>query len=208
MKTIIVPYYVTPTSAEFHFDTFTDADDTVLSSHTSNSGHSYTRHGSFTTDQLIIRSNRCAKDTNTVTSAYYSSAVPSSANYQIEADIVEISEISRAAGICARMSTSEDSAVIVRRRDTTSWQLLKIVATTVSSLELVTTSFVANRSTRLKLVCNGNQFSFYLDGVISPSSPHTITDSVLQNAGRVGVRMSNNQTAAGFHIDNFSASYI
>lgn len=190
--------------AIFLSDTFTDTESTDLTAHTGEVGASWTKHGSFT-DALLIQSNRAGKDANTGTTVYYASALPPSNNYIIEAPIVDIGNVNRASGICMCIDTAADNMIIARRQTALLWQFGKIIGGILTSLETIDTAFSAGATTILKVVRDGDKFSWSVAGALSPLSPHVITDSQFQSPGRVGLRASNIHSGTGYHVDSISA---
>lgn len=190
--------------ANFVFDTYTDTEELLLSSHTPETGGAISLHASFT-DTISIQSNRAGKGTGSATSVYYYAATPPGLQYTIEGDVVDIGDVARASGICGWIDTSADHMIVARRQNGTTWQFGKIITGSLTSLETVATTFSSLKVTSLKVVRIGDQFSWYIDDVITPGSPHTITDSQFQTAGKVGLRASNSHFATGYHVDNFIA---
>lgn len=193
----------------FLFDTYTDTDGIDLSSHVSETGHSYTKHGLFT-DTFTIQSNRVGKDANVNTTVYYSSAIPPTPDCRVTAPIVEIGiNINRAMGIGMRINTSADHGIYARRQTSTAWQLLTIVTgAVVQNLETITTVSSTGTSTLLSAWCVDDKLWWSLGGVVSPLSPHTITSAELLVNGRVGFRASNNHSGTGYHADSLTAESI
>ncbi len=181
---------------------FTGTDGTDLVSYTGGLGESYSKHSLFT-DAITIQSNRAGKDSNINTTVYYASIPSPSLDYTVEGDIVDIGDVSRAVGIAGWIDTATDSMIVARRQNSTTWQLIKIINGTATSIDTEPTTFSLNATNRLKLTRVGNNFEWFLNGVSLGS--FTISDSQFQSIGRVGLRSSNNHLATGFHVDNFLA---
>jgi hypothetical protein len=190
----------------FVTDSATDSNK-LLSLHTPELGGTPVLHSSFT-DTISIQSNRVGKDTGGGASVYYYPATPPSSGYLVEADVTDIGNVNRAAGIAGWIDIAADNMIILRRQTATVWQFGKILSGVLTSLATVATSFVLNAVTSIKLVRIGNDFYPYIAGSLMSGSPFTITDSQFQAVGKVGYRSSNNHSGTGYHLDNFRAASV
>lgn len=190
-------------------DTFTDTNGTVLSSHTGEGGVTYTRHSSFSVATITIEANRAVKDGDAATAVYYASVVGSSLFYEISCDIVDKSAVQRSMGVFGWIDTASDTMIGVRRQNDTTWQLLKIVGGTATSLDTEPATFSAEAVHTLKLrrIPETNDFEWFLDG--ASLGVFTITDAEFQSIGKIGIRATNTGGAGvAYHLDNLSASSV
>lgn len=186
-------------------DTFTGSDGTLLSAHTGETGATWTKHSSFTEDWAIT-SNRARKDSNAGTSAYYASGTPASTTYNVQCVIVDVGNVSRAAGCCGRIDTAADNMVCARRQNATTWQVLTIIGGTAASLDTEPTTFSAGASATITMVFTGSTLAWSKDGVTLGSGLDLTTyNATFAGAGRVGVRGSNDHSGTGYHIDRITA---
>lgn len=204
MKTIIVPYYVTPRDF-FGFDTFTDVSFINLSAHTGElATWTHHPHANYTSDFFVDAPTDRIYSTGT--SAYYLPTTPPSADYYVEADFYLASAISQNAAVCLRMDTTADTMYIVRLNGGTVWEMRRIingVATTLTGGTTTNQLPSVGTSKRGKLVVSGNQLSFYIEGVLEIGP---ITDSNISATGKAGVRNAGAASATtGIHLDNFIA---
>lgn len=192
----------------FITDTFTEASDVDLSSHTGEGGVTWTDHphvnyvGSFTVDAATDRI--WGNDT----AGYFASIVPSSPDYAVEADFYLHSAISQNVAVCARMDITDDTMYYGRLNNGTSWQLFRRVAGTSLQLGSDSTNQLptAGNFKTGRLVVQGDKVSFYVNDTLEIGP---ITDSSITAAGRAGVRNAGAATATtGIHLDNLSVSLL
>ena len=94
----------------FLTDTFTETSDTAGTSHTSDSGHSYTNV--VRTMVVIGSEDRVRGDSSSVTSAMVSSATPASNEYDVEAEIRRTSsDPSPLPGVWARYDSGANAYI-------------------------------------------------------------------------------------------------
>lgn len=191
-------------------DSFTDANGTALSSHTSESGATYARHASFTVATITIEDNRAAKDTDAATAVYYINNITDPKFPEVEFTIIDKSNVSRSTGIEIGIDTGSDTAIVYRRQNATTWQLLKIIASTPSASLLSageTFSAEASHTLKLKRIPETNDYECFLDSV--SLGVVTISDAEFLGAGKIGIRATNSQGAgAGYHLDNLSVQSL
>jgi hypothetical protein len=198
-------------------DEFTDTAGTVLSSHTGALGATWTAVSSQPRTAVITAAGRLRRETSGTGSAqYYASATPSSANYLVESDIYVASLLATdAIGVVGRQDVSGTGQTYYLARyvrDTTRWELLKVVAgvstligTGGSGTGYYTQALTVGSSYRLTLQMNGTTISMLIDGV----TRLTATDSAISATGHGGVRNGTSTTtaavtdSAGLHRDNF-----
>jgi len=193
----------------FVYDSFTGTDGTNLTSHTGETGATYTQQ--LGTDVMNIQSNRAGKDSNnTGTIALRASGQASSITYTVECVIVDIGNVNRAFGCCGWMDTAQDDMLCVRRTSSTSWDMVKVIAGTTTSVDSLATSFSAGAMTTLTVQRSaGDNFEWWVNGVSQGVTQ--VTDAALQGAnlpngvGFVGLRASNNHNATGYHVERLTA---
>lgn len=181
----------------FANDTFTDTNGTSLASHTSDSGHTWTNRGGGSA--LAINTNRV----NTVTGGqsfdgYYSSAVPASADYDVQADITATGT-QTPPGITGRQATGADTCYHVRIEAGT-WHLRSRVAGTVTDLGSYTGDTPSGLTNMLRMV--GSSIEVLNNGV----SRISVTNSDVTATGRPGVASYFDDGGALRYLDNWIAT--
>lgn len=183
----------------FANDTFTGSDGTLLTAHTSDSGHSWTL-GTGSTGNGALSLNQL-KDNAGNGPVLYSSAVPASADYDVEAQVTGTSDVCGPAG---RISTSANTLYfVIWVNGSSQWRLRKRVAGVESTVTSGTFSGAdPDGVTRtVKLYMRGTTLRVYFDGSGTPSID--TTDSAISDAGRPGVAMSGRTSD---RMDNWSAT--
>lgn len=201
----------TAAGSTFSSDTMTGSAGSTLQSHSGETGATWIKFNG--ADSVITDANRLRKNTFSDKSAYYSSGVPASPDYTIEADVTAKSIISNdAIGVVGRQDTSNGFGTFYFARYETidqSWNLGKYVNGSLTYLNYVTgQALTPGQSYHLKLAMSGSSLSVYVNDVLKASA----TDSSITAAGRAGVRLGQDGNAlnitntTGLHLDNFSAS--
>jgi hypothetical protein len=186
-------------------DTFTGADGTNLTAHTSDTGQSWTA----ILGTSVIGNNRSYY---TTAGAYYSSYVPASANYTVKGQLTFVSLItSTAAWILGRASGTgstrthyqagfQDAGTSGR-----GWYIGKTVNNTFSVIAdaYAPVTPVAGSVYNIELVMAGDQLSLIVDGVTVITAK---TDTSITAAGAIGTRGSGPVASltTGIHIDNLT----
>lgn len=185
-------------------DTFTGTAGTALASHTADSGHSWTVGFSASTGVVITDTNRVRGPASVFTS-YYSSWVPASADYDVEADafLYTLGGEGRDVGPTARQSTTADTYYrFVISFDTV--YLQKRVAgtnTTIASFDVGTPA--AGSTYNLRIQPRGTTIKGFVDDVERCSG----TDSAISAAGRAGINTFDGAAnGTGNQLDNFLAT--
>lgn len=174
---------------DFVNDTFTDTDNTLLSSHTGELGAGWTQHPSYATATIAVVSNRADKDVATGTACYFASGTPSSTTYTVEAGQIDIGTATNlSSAACASVDTASNTMVCARRQNSTTMELLKLINGSVTSIDTEPVTWTLNQVRVLKLARNGTNYEWFLDNVSLGS--FTIADAELSAAGRVAVRMT------------------
>lgn len=188
--------------AIFVSDTFTDTSGTALPSHTGETGATWTRHGSYAADIVVSDANR-ARGTGTA-ALNYASGTPASAEYDVEADLRCVSNLSFN-GVCGRVATGADTTYIARFFNANGWQLLKLVAGVATTLGTDTTdgtTLTVGSTYALKLEIRNAAKKLFIGGAERLSS----ADNAITAAGQSGVRGSGGSNTTGYHLDNYVAT--
>lgn len=190
------------TSTDFVVDTFTEASDIALTSHTGETGATWTTHPSYTSSFSIdSATDRIFPSTDP--QAAYASGVPPNANQEACVDIFVHSNVSANVGPCVRMDTSANTMYCARYNSGTNWQLRKLLTGTATTLATSTNQLISvGASKRVCVLANGTTISMTVEGV----SEGSVTDSDISGAGRTGVRAAGSiLSSTGYHMDNFNA---
>jgi hypothetical protein len=183
-------------------DSFTDAPGTPLEQHTGELGAQWTpKYGS---GMVVSSAGRVYQGSNT--KVYVASGMPSSAAYDVAADLTILSNQDHG-GILGRIDPLTDTYYAAEGNPGTGiWQLRKRVHGTWTLLSAAKNiSFVVGRTYHLKLELRDGSQRFYVDNVLVAQAADS--DSALRAAGQVGIRLSSDTYHAGdetrgWHLDN------
>lgn len=193
----------------FVTDTFTDANNTALTSHTGELGATWTAHVSRPTVPQISDANRLRGTAGAGSACLdYASGVPASADYDVEIDAVCITDVaSTEVSAMGRIDTAAETGYYA-----TYWsgshfsELKKIVAGAATSLGTYSHTISAGGgSARIKLEMRSTAIKLYVDGTERVAA----VDSAITDAGRAGMRnfyTTAPTNAANYHVDNFAAT--
>lgn len=203
---MLIVTFVKPTSLFIQDSFSTGADGDDLNSRSGELNASWTRHphANYTgTPARITGAGRVYADA-AAPAAYYASGVPASADYFVEADFHHISTITQNAAVTARMDTTADTMYLARLDSGTIWQVRRIVGGSSLTIGSSTNQLPSSGNFKTgRLVVQGDQISFYINGVLEIGP---ITDTNISAAGRAGIRIAGNgSSTTGFHLDNFAA---
>ena len=208
LLTLLALLVAAPAHAQFANDTFTEPTiDTVLSSHTPDSGGAWVQHGSYTGVLTVSQATDRILGDGIALGVYYHNASPATANYTVAADVVVSSNAAASyPGVTCRTSTSADT--MYRGwydQPNTRWVMDKIVAGGAAvTLGTPFTQTLSNSTTyNMVLRCDGDQISLNIDGG-SVEIP-AVTDTAIAAAGKAGVFQL---TASVADIDTFVATDI
>jgi hypothetical protein len=188
-------------------ETFTDADDTLLQSHTGELGATWTKHPSYTGDTAIT-SNRARAGSGTTYAVYYSSGTTPGADYDVLGDFRVVTATAGSAfdevGLMGRMDTTADTyyAAYHVPGNTDEWWLYKGVAGVFTQLGTYAQALSASTTYAGKLEMRGSAIKFYVDGVERIS----VTDSAITAAGKAGLQTVDTSATTGIHLDNYFAT--
>ena len=160
-------------------DTFTDTNSTALSSHTSDSAHTWTQNGG---GGLQIYSNRVESTSSTSAGLYYSSFVPADADYTVTLDMITVGT-GIAPFVAGRCSTSAVTMYGCRWNGTDTWELIRWVSGTRTVIGTYVGDSPVGSSRTVSLSMVGSTISVSIDGV----SRISVTDTGISAAGRPGI---------------------
>ena len=193
--------------ATFVNDTFSgEASNVALSAHTGETGATWTTHPSYTDDlQVSSSSSNVAQAATGSSAAYYTSGVPATNEYDVQADFAFPTSLTSAAnlGISGRMSTSVDEHYHARyNHGAGDWQLYR-VQSGFNLLNSYTQSLSTATTYTCKLEIRTATKKWYVNGVERISH----TNNGITNTGRAGTRWAFNATGNfNARMDNFSAT--
>lgn len=193
---------VSTLSATILTDTFTDVDDTDITSHTSDSGHSWVAQNGYSpTQQARVVSNRLMPRSSL--NVYRANVTMPNANYEVEA-VLSVLSNTGSVGVTARASATE-STFYAWRYQSNVWVLLERVAGVDTTLQTFSQTLTAGQTVTAKIVCNGTTIEGYVDGVLRA----TVTNSDITSAGSPGLRTPVAVTSTtGVHVDSVIARLI
>lgn len=182
--------------------TFTATDGTALSSYTPETGGQFVQHTDYGSGVASIDSGLVHNDNTGNTCAFYSPAVPFSADYEVCGDFVVKSQVG-AAWLTLRMSTAAGDVTcymiqLLFSGAASGWGLYKVIANSFTALTGPLLTMPLGRYT-VRFVASGTSLKVYVNGALICNT----TDSVITAKGRGGFELHQNTTTTGVHIDNF-----
>lgn len=183
------------------FDSFTEASDVLLTSHTPDTGGSWSNH--LRTMTVVAAEGRATGDSTAATSAAVHSATPSTNQYDIEA-VCRESSAGGLAGVRAR-AVDINNYIQFYLNSSSGWLIIEeVLAAAVSEYSTYSFSILANTDYALKMeVRNGtNLCKGYLDGVQRVQ----ITADQITSIGKAGVRVRLNGRVDNFRVTDPFAS--
>jgi hypothetical protein len=178
-------------------DTFTDTNGTLLTSHTGETGATWTSHPSYSSGAGFqqIQTNRVVTSAAGPSAAAYASGVPPVADYDVNANVRALTNnFTNTLGITARMDTSSNTMVTFRYL-TDNWSLIDIVGGTPTVIQSSTTALSTGADHSVQLSVVGNTATGSVDGIILCTGSTAISAS-----GRVGIRGNSASTTAGIAV--------
>lgn len=177
-------------------DTFTEAADTSLVSHTSDSGHTWTKDfGNVLT--VIAAGDYIANTAPTNSSRYSLGVTPASAEYDVQADVV--STIEWSGGVLGRIDTAADDRYTAVYENSL-WKLWKTDAGVTTTLATYSGDSTNGVTRTVKLEIRDATKKVYVGGVERISS----TDNAITATGKPGIYWDGNST--GTQMDNWSST--
>ena len=210
----------------FVTDTFTDTNGTNITSHTGETGATWTKHASATnTGHPQISSNQLITTETAVNETYYASGTSVGADYTVSLDYTfNNSENNEICGPGGRLSTSASTGYFfIYFKNVNQARLYKYVSGTLTQIGSGVSFTPTNGATyKLTLGLSGNSITGKLQrlsdsqflqsgGTFSASEANcvSVTDSSITSAGRAGFWFSGNPGAGGRGtLDNFSADEV
>ena len=187
----------------FVTDTFTDTDSTALTSHTGETGATWTKHTSYGAATIgTIQSNRLRSGDVTNDICVYASGSPATAEYDVQCDLVAMGAVTNTfSGPAGRIDTAANTMYLVQSRIAAAQhRLFKGVTGTFTQLGSFTATLA---SCTVMLQIRDAAKKMFLNGVEQISS----ADNAITAAGKAGLRMKDDvSNSSGCHIDNFSAT--
>ena len=181
-------------------DTFTEGSDTLLTSHTSDSGHTWTVQTGSTGNGNVVASTDNVKDNAGNAPNVYSSVTPASAEYDIEMTTTGTSDCMGPSGRCA--TDANTSSFVLYNNGASEWRLIERIAGTSTTLGTATVAGgapdPASGAVTVKLEIRTASKKVYLDTVEKIS--HTATDDITA-AGKPGIKFAGVTSDRG---DNWS----
>ncbi len=182
----------------FLADSFTEAADTPLASHTPETGGAWAAYGSpySATASVITSEGRLAGTSSASTALYTNALAPPSADYVIEAVVRFTSYTGRRVGLVARYSASGTENGYLVLFDGNYWVLRKIVAGVAVDLASYLGNSSLNTDYGLRFELFASTLTVSIDGV-----PRLVSrDDTITAAGRVGLLLR-----SGGRIDSLTA---
>jgi hypothetical protein len=192
----------------FVTDTFTEASDTTLASHTGEVGATWTLHPSYSGAALDNGSLKRVYLNTSAAAAYYASGVPSGANYCVQADFNRVTQISNNISIVIGMDTSADAGLLLRGNDngsTFQWEVIDRAGGSNTLLASSSTNqpAIGGAAVTMKMCRNGTSVTVFANGVQNTALNATTTTTAV---GKAGIRAVGQATSTtGIHLDNFHA---
>lgn len=201
-SSISVPTLGHASISRFFLDTFTDANTTLLQSHTSDSGHTWSK--TLGSANFTINTNRVYSASSATVTIYKSSVVPPNNDYYIECTYDLLSDlINDRTGIMVRIPDNTDSGYVFEHtRSTDTWRLIRITAGTnvvIGDVDYSDNWTTGSRVAKLEVI--GSTINCYVGGVLRV----TATDSNFPSGG-FGFRNAIAQTTStGRHATQLQA---
>jgi hypothetical protein len=191
---------------DFVFDTFTASSDVNLSSHTGETGATWTLHPSYSG----IITNDATLDRIYLTSAgaggYIASGTPPSANYCASMDFQLVTFASANYSVIVRFDETVDTGILLRFNvDLSRWEVLdRVTGSNGSPVTSTTNVPIAGGSAVTGKICaSGTSVTAFTNGVQDTSLNFT---TAITSTGKAGIRFSGTATStSGLHVDNFHA---
>jgi PKD repeat protein len=193
---------------DFVTDTFTEASDTTLASHTGEVGATWTLHPSYSGAALDNGSLKRIYLNTSAAAAYYASGVPPGANYCVQADFNRVTQISNNISIIIGMDTAADAGLLLRGNDngtTFQWEVIDRAggANTLLTSSSANQPAIGGAAITMKMCRNGTSVTVFANGVQDTALNATTTTTAV---GKAGIRAVGQATSTtGLHLDNFHA---
>jgi hypothetical protein len=172
-------------SAQFLNDTFTEASDLTLASHTPETGGTWTKHPSYTDTITVDSTSDFIYGDATDVGTYYNTASPANANYYVQAGIFVVNNASPSyPGVIGRVNTAANTMYrAFYHQGLGTWYLQKLVAGTTTDLGTYVQALTNSQTYTLRLEMNGTTIRMLIDGVERAN----VTDASIAATGKAGV---------------------
>lgn len=175
-------------------DTFTEGSDTALSSHTAETGGSWTRHPNFAATATVQASTDRVVGDSGSTAIYYHAATPSNADYDVTATLRASDLSTGLPGVIGRMNTSASTFYQAYISDSSTLTLAAVVAGSTVASTTKSFSFSTNTNYTVTLRMRGTR----IEVIINSQSIVGFTDSNITATGKAGLRTRDTGS-----VDNF-----
>lgn len=188
-------------------DTFTEASDTALESHTASGGGTWAKHVNFATGATVLgATDRVEGTSSSATSIYYHSATPPVAEYDVTVTVNMKSgygdSLSPHNGIIARVDTSATTFYQVYFNSSAATDTLELLVTNAgasTTLGTYTWSPTANTDYTIRFEVKDATKKVFLNGTERISS----VNNDVTAAGKIGIRCRSYG-----RVDNYSVTYV
>ncbi len=162
------------------FDTFTDADNTLLQDHVADTGQTWAK-GSSSATNAKITSNAVISSSNSVVGIYTNSFVPTTADYSVTITLHALATFTQPATVCARMNAAGNTRYEFYLYTDGNVYLTKWVSGSGTDLASAAYSFSADADFTIEVI--GTTINGYVDGVLKC----TAVDSGISAKGSPGL---------------------
>ena len=185
----------------FIADSFSEAADTALASHTPETGGAWAAYGSpySATASVIAAEGRVAGSSSSSSALYTNAVTPPSADYLIEAVVRFTSSTGKRVGIAARYSASGTENGYLVYFDGSYWVLRRVVAGVSTDLG----SYYGSSSLNTDYVLRFEVFATMLTVSIDGIARIFVSDASITAAGRVGALLR-----SGGRIDSLTVTTL
>ena len=193
-------------------DSMTGTAGATLQSRNGETAAAWTKYAVSDSDAVLTPAGRVRKTGTSMGAVYFASAVPSSANYTVEADVYVASNLANdVAGVLGRVDAPNGNGYYVRyEQDNQRWVLYRVVNTNLTMLgQSGIQALTAGTTYRLALDLTGTSIRALVDGVQVISA----TDGAITAVGRAGIALGFDDSSlttvtdsTGMQLDNFRIS--
>jgi hypothetical protein len=190
-------------SESFVFDSFADANGTLLQNHTGEVGATWAKHPNYGAGDSLITDGRLRGDGVNI-GFYYASGLPPDPNYNVTASVRVFTDLAGGqTGVIGRLSpTAETYYYAIYNQATMSWELWKAVDQAYTQLGAFSQALNEGSTYALMLKMQADQISLVVDGVTRVGP---VTDTSITEAGRAGLYTYLSQPGTGLHLEDFNA---
>lgn len=189
-------------------DTFTEASDTNLQSHTGETGATWTLHPSYSGTVLVNGTLDRIYLNTSAAAAYTASGSPPSATYCAQGDFRRMTQMANNVGVGLGADTSADTSIYLRLNDngtTVIWEVLDRVSgsNTVLNFSVSNIPSVGGAAITAQVCRSGTAITAFFNGVQDSALNSTTT---ITATGKLSLRLSGQASSTtGIHVDNVIA---